>query len=192
MQGRNWMALAMLAPGSRMTSPTATTPLTDQKHRRAARVPVQHRRPAGRVGAGLRRPAAVQPGIDRRVPVHLQPVRRHPGPVDRRAGESDHQVGRQCVLGIVQGQFPRRSVQRAQSGAGARGADRQSAARRHAGRPDPAEPAAFLQSLWSTSASRRPASGTRRTRASTSSSRASRRSRWAACASTTRSRRRCG
>ena len=29
-QGRNWMALAMLAPGSRMTSPTATTPLTDR------------------------------------------------------------------------------------------------------------------------------------------------------------------
>jgi hypothetical protein len=29
-QGRNWMALAMLAPGSRMTSPTSTTPLPDR------------------------------------------------------------------------------------------------------------------------------------------------------------------
>ncbi len=29
-QGRNWMALAMLAPGSRMTSDTATTPLPDR------------------------------------------------------------------------------------------------------------------------------------------------------------------
>jgi hypothetical protein len=29
-QGRNWMALAMLAPGSRMTSATATTPLPDR------------------------------------------------------------------------------------------------------------------------------------------------------------------
>jgi len=29
-QGRNWMSLAMLAPGSRMTSPAATTPLADR------------------------------------------------------------------------------------------------------------------------------------------------------------------
>src|SRR5687767_13283100 len=29
-QGRNWMALAMLAPGSRMTSDTATTPVPDR------------------------------------------------------------------------------------------------------------------------------------------------------------------
>ena len=29
-QGRNWMSLAMLAPGSRMTSPAATTPLPDR------------------------------------------------------------------------------------------------------------------------------------------------------------------
>jgi hypothetical protein len=29
-QGRNWMALAMLAPGSRMTSDSATTPVPDR------------------------------------------------------------------------------------------------------------------------------------------------------------------
>src|SRR5688572_7042500 len=29
-QGRNWMALAMLAPGSRMTSDSSTTPLADR------------------------------------------------------------------------------------------------------------------------------------------------------------------
>ena len=29
-QGRNWMSLAMLAPGSRMTTPTATVPLADR------------------------------------------------------------------------------------------------------------------------------------------------------------------
>jgi hypothetical protein len=31
-QGRNWMALAMLAPGSRMTSDSSTTPLADRNN----------------------------------------------------------------------------------------------------------------------------------------------------------------
>ena len=65
------------------------------QHRRAARVPADDRRTAGVIRAGLRRPAALQPGIDRGVPVHLEPVRRHDGPIVRRAGARHHALGHQ-------------------------------------------------------------------------------------------------
>ena len=94
--GRNWMALALLAPGSRTQSRrNAHHAAAGQKRRRGARVPAQYRRPAGVGRHRHRRPAEVQPGFDRRVPVHLEPVRRDDGPIDRRAGERDHQVGQQ-------------------------------------------------------------------------------------------------
>ena len=97
MNGRNWMALALLAPGSRTSAGASRRrlrePAAGQKQRRGAGVPAQRRRPAGVGGHRHRRPAEVQPGFDRRIPVHLQPVRRDDGPVDGRAGERDHQVG---------------------------------------------------------------------------------------------------
>ena len=49
------------------------------------------RRPADHAeGAGVRlRPAAVQPRGDRRIPDRHQPVRHHPGPIDRHPGAGD-------------------------------------------------------------------------------------------------------
>ena len=87
------------------------------QRRRGARVPDQPRRHAGDQQPRRRRPAAVQPGDDRGVPVHLEPVRRDAGPVAGRAGERDDQVGHQPAGGVVPRQLPRRSVQRRESGA---------------------------------------------------------------------------
>ena len=61
--------------------------------RRRARVPVEHGRSAGHEPARAWRPAALQPRRDRRVPVHLEPVRRDAGPLDGRAGECRHALG---------------------------------------------------------------------------------------------------
>ena len=139
MQGRNWMALAMLAPGSRMTSAAATTPLPDRNtgEQREFQFSIDGQQVASELGFGA--PAAVQPGIDRGIPVHLEPVRRDAGPVVGRAGEGDHA-----------GRAPTRS--RARSGATSATAASTRAIRScgrvvpidnqqlavHAGRPDPA------------------------------------------------------
>ena len=80
-----------------------------------ARVSDERRRHAVRQHDGRRRTAGVQPGDDRRVPVHLEPVRRDPGPVVGRAGEHDHQVGHQPVRRLVPRQLPRRPLQRRES-----------------------------------------------------------------------------
>ena len=168
--GRNWMALALLAPGSRTTSRrNATDAAAGPQQRRGARVPAQPRRPAGVVRARHRRPAAVQPGLDRRIPVHLEPVRRDAGPLDRRAGERDHQVGHQPAVGSVPRQLPRQPLQRRGSGAGPRRcrSATSSTARRSAARSSGT--GCTTSATSNTSASRGPASGTRRTRRSTSS-----------------------
>mgnify|MGYP003693936597 CR=1 FL=1 len=95
--GRNWMALALL--GARQPHAaldrTQRHPAAGSKRRRGARVPAERRRPAGVGRHRHRRPGEVQPGLDRRVPVRREPFRRDDGPVDRRAGERDHQVGQQ-------------------------------------------------------------------------------------------------
>ena len=53
-QGRNWMSLAMLAPGSRMTSPTGTTPLPDrnQGEQREFQLSLDGQNVAGELGYG--------------------------------------------------------------------------------------------------------------------------------------------
>ena len=53
-QGRNWMSLAMLAPGSRMTTPTGTTPLPDrnQGEQREFQLSLDGQNVAGELGYG--------------------------------------------------------------------------------------------------------------------------------------------
>ncbi len=53
------------------------------QRRRGPRVPDQPRRHAGDQQPRRRRPAALQPGDDRGVPVHLEPLRRDAGPIAR-------------------------------------------------------------------------------------------------------------
>ena len=115
-----------------------------------------------------RRPAAVQRRFDRGIPVHLEPVRRDPGPVDGRPGERDHQVGHESALGSVPDQLSRQPLQRAESGPGPGRADQQPAvsARRSAARS--CGTGCTSSPTTNTSASRGPASGARRTRRSTS------------------------
>ena len=113
-QGRNWMSLALLAPGNRTNAQGATA---GAGPRRRPRIPAQRRRPAGDVEPGHREPVPLQQRRDRRVPVHLEPVRRDAGPLVGRAGERHHQVGHQQLAGIVRRQLPRQRLERGGSGA---------------------------------------------------------------------------
>ena len=82
----------MLAPGSRENAGRATAGAE-----RGAELPAQRRRPAGDAAVMRRRlrQAALQPGRDRGVRVRREPVRRHAGAFERRAGQRHHQVGDQ-------------------------------------------------------------------------------------------------
>ena len=93
-QGRNWMSLALLAPGNR-TNAQGALPVQDRGDVREFQLNVDGQQVT--VEPGHRQPVALQQRLDRGVPVHLEPVRRDAGPVVRRAGERDHQVGHQPV-----------------------------------------------------------------------------------------------
>jgi hypothetical protein len=74
-QGRDWMSLALLAPGNRTTA-MGGAPVQDRtaSGRDRARVPVEPRWAAGHGAARSGRAAALQPRLDRRIPVHLEPL----------------------------------------------------------------------------------------------------------------------
>ncbi len=105
-QGRNWMALAMLAPGSRMTNPTRhdAAARSQQGEQREFQFSLDGQNVAGR--ARVRWPAALLAGLDRRVPVHLQPVRRDAGTLIRRPGQGDHPLGHEHAVGLGARQLP--------------------------------------------------------------------------------------
>ena len=83
-----------------------------QKQRRGPGVSAQHGRPAGVGRHRDWRSAALQPGFDRGVSVRLEPVRRDPGSVVRRAGQRHHQVGWQPPHWFFPRQLPQQQVQR--------------------------------------------------------------------------------
>ena len=107
--GRNWMDLTLLAPGSR----------AERVERRPSARPVSitssststASRSRTTVGTQLR-PAALQPRRDRRVRVRHEPLRRDAGALERHAGQRHHQVGHQHAGRHVRGLLPRRQVQR--------------------------------------------------------------------------------
>ena len=82
-QGRNWMSLALLAPGNRTNAQGATPVRTGRR----SRISAECRWTAGHVEPRHRQPGALQQRRDRGVRVHLEPVRRDAGPFVRRAGE---------------------------------------------------------------------------------------------------------
>ena len=141
------------------------------EQRRGSRISAEPRRPADFVRAGSRQSAPIQSGLDRRVPVHLEPVRRDAGPVDRRPGECDHEVrvatgcpassGATSATDSFNAQDPTPQPRRA---------DPEPAVQHHGGRSAHHRQAALLRRTSNTSASRRRASGTRRIPPSTSSS----------------------
>ena len=122
-------------------------PLRGPARRRHARVSTERRRAAGVVGTGRRQSAALQPGLDRRVPVHREPVRRHRGPLDGRAGERHHEVRHQHVLGAVPHQFPEQQLQRARSDRQQGAPDQRSAVQHGGRRSDRQGQAALLRQL---------------------------------------------
>ena len=101
--GRNWQDLAMLAPGARANAMTDGKPTqgggTASGNRRDFQINMDGQQVSQNLAVGIGGKPAVQPRCDRGVPVRVEPVRRHAGPVERRAGERHHQVGHEHVLG---------------------------------------------------------------------------------------------
>jgi hypothetical protein len=96
--GRNFLDLTMLAPGARANHNRRRRFAGDDgaRHR-----PAEHRRSSGDQQL-LRRPkppTKLRPRRDRRVPVHLEPVRRDAGTLVGGAGERHYQVGHQRADG---------------------------------------------------------------------------------------------
>ena len=152
-QGRNWMALAMLAPGSRMTQTRGHTDAEPRRpqRRRAARVSIQPRRPAGDVGAGLRQ----QPRYSQESIGEFQFIsNRFDATMGRSAGVQVKAItksGTNRFSGSVRGNFRNSRFNAPEPGASPRRADRQPAARLHAWRSDPQGSAAFLRASTTTS-----------------------------------------
>ena len=95
----------------------AITPLPDRNggEAREFQLNVDGQQVSAEIGTGGQ--PKLQPGLDRRVPVPLEPLRRDAGPVDRRAGERDHQVGqRTSCPGLFRGNFRDSQVQRGEPG----------------------------------------------------------------------------
>ena len=113
-QGRNWMSLALLAPGNRTNAQGATAGAGPG---RRPGIPAQPRRPAGDLEPGHRQPVPVQQRCDRGIPVHLEPVRRDAGPLVGRAGERHHQIGQQHAVGFTRRQLSEQRLERGRSGA---------------------------------------------------------------------------
>ena len=144
--GRNWVDLTMLAPGSprQLGLRNADGPEREQFGRLSA----QRRRPAGDAGSGVGlRPAPLEQRCHRGVPVHREPVRRHAGALERHAGERHHQVGHQHVCGIDLRLLPERQVQCRRFHRQSRASLLGPAGERDLRRPDQEGPGPFLRQL---------------------------------------------
>ena len=168
MHGRNWMALALLAPGSRTSSTNASGAAAGQERRRAARVPVQPRRPAGSSELG----AGGQPRFSQDSIAEFQFItNRFDATQGRSTGVQVNAItksGTNQFYGSVPRQLPRQPLQRRRSGR-AHGSCR--SATSSTARPSAvrcSRTSCTTSATSSTSGSRRPASGRRRTRCSTS------------------------
>ena len=107
-EGRNWMALLLVAPGSRTTSTNQNAPIPmrgvggDQQF---FQTNIDGQQVSNELGGG--RQPLVSSGDDLGAAVHLEPLRRDAGTLARRAGERDHQVGHEPLRGIGARQLPR-------------------------------------------------------------------------------------
>ena len=107
--GRNWIGLAMLAPGAR-TVPVAGTrensekPLPDRNNNetREFHLNVDGQQVTSELGRAVSRDTA---RIRSRSSSTSRTVRRDAGPVGGRTGQRDQQVGHESVLGCVSDQF---------------------------------------------------------------------------------------
>ena len=144
--GRNWMSLS--SAGAREPDEHAGLRSgAGQTCWRRQGIRAQRRRSAGDGGPWNRQPGPVQQRLDRGISVHLEPVRRDAGPVVRRAGERDHQIGHQQALGIVCRQLPGQQIQQSRSRAARRGSVFGPAVVRDLRRSDPQGQGALLREL---------------------------------------------
>ena len=103
-QGGDWTSLALLAPGNRTTSMGAGQPVQDRTDVREFQLNMDGQQVTQNMGTGDA--AAIQPCVDCGVPVHLQPLRRQPGPLIGRPGECGHQVRHESARWHLLRQLP--------------------------------------------------------------------------------------
>ena len=89
-QGGDWTSLALLAPGNRTTSMGAGQPVQDRTDVREFQLNMDGQQVTQNMGTGGQ--PLYSRDVDCGVPVHLQPLRRQPGPLIGRPGERGHQV----------------------------------------------------------------------------------------------------
>ena len=177
--GRNWLDLTLLAPGSRANA-GGESPIP------RAQVAFQINMDGQQVTNSVT--STTEPRYSRdsiaEFEFVVQPVRRHAGPLDGRGRQRRHQVGHEPAERDVLRLLPRRAAQHQGLRAEPRAAVFEPAGQRDLRRADQEGPDSLLRELGRTSASRRPTSmparGTRNStwicRASAGSARAA--SRW--------------
>ena len=166
--GRNWMALALLAPGSRTNArPTPATPLPDRNggEAREFQLNIDGQQVSADIGTGG------QPKYSQDSIAEFQFIsNRFDATMGRSTGVQVNAItksGGNQAHGPVPRQLPQRRLQRRESGPAPRRADRQPAAQHGGRRPDHPGTSCTTSPTTSTSASRGPGSSTRRTRRST-------------------------
>jgi hypothetical protein len=166
-QGRNWMALAMLAPGSRMNSATAVVPNGGDRNggeQREFNFSLDGQQVSSEAGYGS------QPRYSQEAIAEFQFIaNQFDATMGRSTGVQVRAItrsGTNRLAGSLRGNFRDTAFNAKKSGDRQGGADQQPADRAHDRRTDPPRPAAFLRPLRIRAASRRRASGIRRTRRS--------------------------
>ena len=144
MQGRQWTALALLAPGNRTTS-IGEDPAQDRSDVREFQLNMDGAQVTQNTGVGGQ--VALQPRRDRRVPVHREPLRRDAGALERHPGERRQQVGHEPVRRHTVGQLPQRRVEREELRHRPAQSAEEPADQRHVRRPDSAGQVPFLRQL---------------------------------------------
>ena len=169
--GRNWMDLTMLAPGSNANAVGETPVATANRSEGRAgefQLNLDGQQVSNMMACARWGQPQVQPRRHRRVRVREQPVRRDAGPLDRRAGQRRHESGHQQLRRHAVGLLPRRQAQCQGLHRQARAALLEPADQHHLRRTRSGRIAITSSATTRESASRSRISSTARIRASTS------------------------
>ncbi len=167
--GRNWMALALLAPGSRTNAVNPTTPLPDRNdgENREFQLNVDGQQVSTDIGTGG------QARYSQDSIAEFQFIsNRFDATQGRSSGVQVNVItksGTNTLSGLIRGNFRDDTLQRREPGARSRRADQQPADQHRRSADRSCRTSCTTSATSSTSASRGAASGTRRTRCSTSS-----------------------
>ncbi len=150
-QGRNWMSLALLAPGNR-TNAQGATPVQDRGDVREFQLNVDGLQVTSNLGTGNQ--ARYSNDSIAEFEFISNRFDATQGRSSGRSGERDHQVGHQHALRIARRQLPQQRLECGRSGAGSRAAVLEPADQRDRRRPDRASTSCTSSATTSTSTSR--------------------------------------